>query len=138
MSFDDLEKWRVPPERVKLGKPEVATSSKLRVRRNTESFYYCPTEWADRAAVELRSSGQLIIALRIFRRWRLRKPGDDWIVASNVALDGPGFHREKKRLVISRLRSAGLINVVHSGPGRAVRLRVIEQVSVQHGRKLSG
>jgi hypothetical protein len=74
----------------------------------------------------VRGKGQLIIALRIYRRWRLRKPEQDAIVASNVALAGPGFAREHKRRAIQGLQAAGLIEVVDRRGGRAPRIRVVE------------
>jgi hypothetical protein len=84
--FDDLDALRLSPE-------QVATTKPLRKRRQAKAhvaggFYLCSLEWADRAGAELGSAAQLLVALRLYRRWRLRKPQEDTIVASNEVLAG--------------------------------------------------
>jgi hypothetical protein len=127
--FNDLDALRLPPEALASamssakGGPAAHRPKRPRI---AEDFYLCPVSWADRAVDAVRGKGQLIIALRIYRRWRLRKPEQDTIVASNVALAGPGFAREHKRRAIQGLQAAGLIEVVDHRGGRAPRIRVVE------------
>src|SRR5262249_8585310 len=77
-------------------------------------FYLCPRLWLDQAA---EASGQyLILAIRLYRRWRMREPGTNWVAASAAALAGPGpgggSGRHGRLRVLDRLEAAGLIKVV--------------------------
>jgi hypothetical protein len=123
--FDDLDALRVPPEAA------ATVKSSGNVRRHTRqrlsgNFYLCPIEWAHRALTAVGSKEQLIIALRLYRCWRLQTPGQTAMVASNAALRGPGFSREKKRRAIQRLEAAGLVEVLEHHAGRSPRIRIIE------------
>jgi hypothetical protein len=108
--------WDEPAvTRPKAGKPE-------RVRGD---FYLCPKTWADKAA---EVAGQyLILALRLYRRWRMRKPGTDVIAVTARALAGSRNSRYARLCVVARLAEAGLIEiVVEGGRGRAPRVRIID------------
>lgn len=88
-------------------------------------FYLCSKEWADKAA---EVSGQyLILAFRLHRRWRLRKPGTASIAVTAGALAGPGHSKRGRLVIVQRLQEAGLIEVTEEGKrGRAPRVRVID------------
>jgi hypothetical protein len=130
--FDDLDALTLSPEQVAATKP--LKPHRQRKTHVAGAFYLCPVE---RAAATLSSAGHLIIALRLYRLWRLRKPGDDTIVASNAALAGSGFTRETKRRALLKLQAAGLLEVVDSHHGRSPRLRIVEvTVSTPHSRCL--
>jgi hypothetical protein len=88
-------------------------------------FYLCSEEWADKAA---EVGGQyLILALRLYRRWRMRKPGTNSITVTAGALAGPGHSKRGRLIVVQRLQEAGLIEVADEGRrGRAPRVRVID------------
>ena len=87
-------------------------------------FYLCSKEWADKAA---EVSGQyLILALRLYRRWRMRKPGTDSITVAAEALAGSRNSRYARLCIVARLEEAGLLEVVEeSRQGRAPRVRII-------------
>jgi hypothetical protein len=92
-------------------------------------FYLCSKTWLDAAA---EVSGQyLILALRVYRRWHMRKPGTDTITISTEALSGPGpgggRGRDGRLRLITRLEAAGLIEVVKRVPRRAIRVRIIDE-----------
>ena len=127
--FDYLDALRLSPEAVALAvtKPKTTpvTAPKQRQRLAGE-FYLCPMAWADRAMLAVASKEQFIIALRLYRRWRTRKPEENTITASNVVLKGPGFSREVKRRTLRKLEGAGLLEVVERGRGRAPRIRMID------------
>ena len=88
----------------------------------------CPKAWADQAAEV--SGLYFVLALRLYRRWRMREPGADVIAVTATAMAGPGYGRGRGRIgrrrLIARLEEAGLIEVVARAPGRAVRIRVID------------
>jgi hypothetical protein len=96
-------------------------------RKVLGEFYLCPLFWADRAAEALPSSGQLILAFRLYRCWRLRKQGEDIIVASNLALAGLGFSRDAKRQMLRNLAGAELLRIVEQLPGKAPRVRILDE-----------
>jgi hypothetical protein len=117
---DDDSIWNEPPAKQKTGK-----SKRERMRGD---FYLCSKAWADAAA---KVAGQyLILALRLYRRWQMREPGTDSIVASAGALGGPGpgsgSSRNGRLRLITRLEAAGLIEVVARAPGRATKVRVVD------------
>jgi|SRR3954454_144908 hypothetical protein len=123
--FDDLNTLRLPPEAVAAAKGP----AEMRKPRRTAligDFYLCPVAWANRAASAVTSKDQLIIAFRLYRCWKLRKPGESIIIASNTALGGPGFSREKKRRTLQRLQAADLLKIVTHQAGRAPRIRIVE------------
>jgi hypothetical protein len=97
---------------------------KVKERRVRGDFYMCPKAWADQASEV--SGLYLILALRLYRRWRMREPGADVITATAKGMAGPGYSRTGRRRLITRLEEAGLIEVVARAPGRAVRVRVID------------
>jgi hypothetical protein len=87
-------------------------------------FYQCSQPWAD---IATKAAGQyLILALRLYRRWRGRPSGCDAIVVSAEALAGPGYSRLGKTRVVQRLEKAGLIEVVERKRKQAPRIRVID------------
>jgi hypothetical protein len=87
-------------------------------------FYQCSEPWADKAA---EATGRyLILALRLYRCWRVRRPGIDIIAITTAELAGPGYTRNGKNRVVLILERAGLIEVVERAPGRAPRVRVID------------
>ena len=120
--IDDLSALRLSPE-------EVADVEPLRRRRKTRvagDFYLCPVNWANRAAVAVTSAKGLLVALRLYRRWRMCKSDDGTIVASNVVLGAGPFTREIKRRVLFRLERGGLLEIVEQKKGRAPRVRILE------------
>jgi hypothetical protein len=125
--FDNLDSLRLTPETAALARPVNLAPARRRGPRITSEFYLCPVTWADRAMSSVSSKEQLILALRLYRCWKLREPGGSIIVASNAVLAGPGFRRETKRRTIEKLQAAGLLEVVQRGRrGRSPRVRVIE------------
>jgi hypothetical protein len=88
-------------------------------------FYQCSVPWLDKA---VEATGQyLILALRLYLRWRKRKPGTNAIAVTARALAGPGHSRRGRLIVVERLEEAGLIEVVERAKaGRAPRVRVID------------
>lgn len=104
-----------PPTKPRTGKRERARGD----------FYLCSKAWADKAAEV--AGCYLILAFRLYRRWRLRKPGTDSILVTAEALAGPGHSRRGRWIMVERLEEAGLIEVVEKGRrGRAPRVRVID------------
>jgi hypothetical protein len=106
---------------------EPATKPKA-AKRVPGDFYLCSKEWADKAA---EVSGQyLILALRLYRRWRMREPGTDSIAVTAEALAGPGpgngRGRNGRRRLVARLEKARLIEVMTRAPRRALRVRIID------------
>jgi hypothetical protein len=125
-NFDNLNALRLSPEQVVAAQTHAAKPRKERKERTREAFYLVPESWLEGAAQAVRpSSDQLMIAVRLYRRWRLRKRGTDSIVASNVALGGPGFSREKKRRTIKNLAAASLLEVVGHPNGASPTLRIL-------------
>jgi hypothetical protein len=117
---DDDPIWNEPGTKPKIGKP--------RRERMRGDFYLCSKTWADKAA---EVAGQyLILALRLYRCWQMRKPGTDSIAVAAEALAGPGpgggRERTGRRRLITRLEAAGLIEVVERAPRRAIRIRIID------------
>jgi hypothetical protein len=96
--------------------------------RFTNQFYFVPVAWADRAVDVLAGKSQLILAFRIYRRWRTRKSGETTITVSNKALAGPGYSRDSKRRMLRKLTAAGLLEIVEQRAGLAPRIRIIEPV----------
>jgi hypothetical protein len=126
---DNLDALRLSPDGVAAAKSSAEAPKPDRRRgqaRIAGSFYLCPTAWADRAAAAVSSKAQLIIAFRLYRCWRTRKPGENMITASNVIVAGPGFSREGKRRALLKLEAAGLIEVVERYAMRAPRIRIID------------
>jgi len=116
--FDDLAKLTLPPDLA----PPPPRPRKARQRIDGE-FYLCPVRWADRAAAVLGSADQLIIALRIYRRWRTRRSGEATITVSRSTVKGSPRPRQR---ACRKLLAAGLVEVVTSGPRRAPRVKVVE------------
>jgi hypothetical protein len=88
-------------------------------------FYQCSIPWVD-AAAEVAGE-YLVLALRLYLRWRKRKPGTNAIPVTAAALAGSRNSRYARLCVVERLEAAGLIEVVErGGRGRAPRVRVID------------
>jgi hypothetical protein len=104
---------------------KAATASKSSGRVAKE-FYLVPVPWADRAVEALAGKSQLILAFRLYRRWRTRKSGEATITVSNKALAGPGYSRDSKRRMLRKLAKAGLLEILEQRPGLATRVRIIE------------
>ena len=126
--FDDLDALRLSPGSLAAANSamEAREARPRRQKRLAGDFYLCPVSWADRATAAVTGKAQLIIAFRLYRCWRLRKQGEDIIVASNAAVVGPGASREAKRRALYNLEAAGLIEVVERHAARAARIRIIE------------
>jgi len=125
--FDNLATLRLTPEQVVTAQGREIKRKKERKERTRGAFYHVPEQWFEGAAMAVRpSSDQLVIAVRLYRRWRLRKRGTDTIIASNVALGGPGFSRNKKQRTINKLAAADLLEVVEHRTGRAPVVRIID------------
>jgi hypothetical protein len=102
-----------------------AEAGKRRRERIVGAFYQCSLPWFDKAAEV--SGTYLALAVRLYRRWRMRKPGADAVVVSAAALAGAGHSTRGRQVVVDRLEEAGLIEVVERGQrGRAPRVRVID------------
>ena len=113
---DDVDPiWDEPASKPKAGKP----------KRMGGDFYLCSTAWGDKAA---EVAGQyLILALRLYRRWRMRKPGTDTIAVTARTLAGSRNSRYARLCIVDRLAEAGLIKIVEeSRHGRAPRVRIID------------
>jgi hypothetical protein len=87
-------------------------------------FYQLSVPWADRAAIVC--GRYHILAIRLYRCWRTRGPGEDTIAVTTDALSGPGYSRDGKHRVVAVLARAGLIEIVEQRPGRAPRVRVMD------------
>jgi hypothetical protein len=114
--------------RINLADPTLVPAKSVKSRKQRErihsEFYQVSLAWADRAA-EVGSS-YLILALRIYRAWRLRREGTSTIAITARVLAGPGHSRRGRLEVVHRLEAAGLIEVVEWKPGCAARVRVID------------
>jgi hypothetical protein len=65
--------------------------------------------------------------VRLYRRWRMRKPGTASIAVTAGTLAGPGHSKRGRLIIVQRLQEAGLIEVAEEGKrGRAPRVRVID------------
>jgi hypothetical protein len=127
-AFDNLKNLHLTPELMTLHppKPETRPGRRARATRTAGAFYHLPEAWFDRAYMATTSREQLIIAVRLFRHWRLRAPGKDTIIASNIALKGPGFSRQAKGRALQNLRAAGLLEIVEQRDRASPRIRIIE------------
>jgi hypothetical protein len=100
------------------------SKSKKQCERIDGRFYQCSEPWCDRAA---EACGQyLILALRLYRRWRARAPGADWIFASSATFRTGREGRNGRLCVLTRLEVAGLIEIAGRKNGQAYRVRVID------------
>jgi hypothetical protein len=102
----------------------------LKVKKNNKreriegDFYQVSMAWADKAS---KVTGRyFLLALRVYRHWRVRKRGTDVVAITSEAIAGPGYSRNGKQRVVLMLERAGLIEVVERAPGRAPRVRVID------------
>jgi hypothetical protein len=123
--FDDLSKLMLTPEMVAAYHATAKPAGRRRARIRGE-FYLAPVGWADRAAAAVHSSNQLILAFRLYRRWRIRQSNEDAVSITQAVLGRRGLARTTKRRFLHRLEAAGLIQVVSGGAGRAPRVRIIE------------
>lgn len=74
---------------LKPGRAEAITATKPTRRKHiVGDFYMVPAEWTERAAAALKTSTQLRMALRLYRRWRMRRGNEAVISASNAVLGG--------------------------------------------------
>jgi hypothetical protein len=125
MTDDSL--WIDGPDIFEDAPATTSTKPKTRKRRKehiTGPFYQCSEPWADKAAGV--TGRYLILALRIYRCWRTRCPGDVAVAVTTQALSGPGYSRDGKQRVVAILARAGLIEIVEQRPGCAPRVRVID------------
>jgi hypothetical protein len=121
-AFDKLDNLRLTPEmhaRSQNQEPNKPTRRKLK-----GEFVMVPVSWLYEVCDVLRSSRGLLVALQIYRLWHMRKPGEDYIIASNQKL---GVLPDVKRRAIDSLRKGGLIEMLPGRNGRAPRVRVIER-----------
>ena len=125
-TFNRLDDLKLSPELLALNPPKQGSKPARRRTRTLGKFYHVPEAWFDRAAVALASKEQLVIAVRLYRLWKTRDPGSDFVIASNVALVRPDFSREIKRRTLNQLWAAKLIDVRSGGNGRAPRVTVLE------------
>lgn|SRR5262245_13224443 len=114
LELDDDPFWTVPT-------PPPAPKKRERVRRE---FLTVSMVWFDAAAAA--TGGYLVLALRIYRAWRMRPKGATAIAVTTGVLAGAGYSADSKRRVVRRLEIAGLIEVTERRPGQAVRVRVID------------
>jgi hypothetical protein len=108
--------------------PAVKPKRKKQRERLRGDFYLCPVAWADRAA---EVTGQyLILALRLYRCWQMRKPGANWIFASSATFGMERCSRNSRMRLLTRLEMAGLVKIVGRESGQAYRVQVIEPATV--------
>jgi hypothetical protein len=129
-AFDNLKSLHLADELVAKYPPKrearPSRPTPPRPPRTAGSFYHVPTIWLDRAYLAATSKEQIMISVRLFRHWRLRKPGEDTVVASNAALNGPGFSRQAKLRALQNLAAASLLEVVEQRGRRSPRVRIVE------------
>ena len=83
--------------------------------------------WPGPTGPRKSAGGYLILALRIYRAWRMREGGTTTIaVTAKVLGRSSGHSSQDSRRIVCRLEAAGLIEVVERKPGCAVRVRVID------------
>jgi hypothetical protein len=94
-----------------------------------DQFYYCPSDWVDRAATVLTSATQLLLALRLYRRWKTRSEDGGAVVSSSHAL---GFDwrdatmRKSKTTMLRALEAAKLVRIESGGGNRSPRVCILE------------
>jgi hypothetical protein len=87
-------------------------------------FYQVSVPWLDKAAEVC--GPYLILAMRLYLRWRKRKPGSDTIAVSAAALSGTRHSKRGRQEVVRRLEEAGLIKVVKRGERRSPRVKIVD------------
>jgi hypothetical protein len=119
-AFADLSRLQLKP-----GPAEaIATAKPARRKHIAGDFYMAPAEWTERAAATLTTSAQMLVALRLYRRWRMRRGSEAVIAASNAVLGGR-MSRWTKYRTLRRLETAGLLKVVKADRGRAPRVEIM-------------
>jgi hypothetical protein len=119
-AFADLSRLQLKP-----GQTEAIAAAKPARRKHVPAdFYLVPAEWAERAAATLSTSAQLLMAFRLYRRWRMRRRGEATVAASNTVLGGP-MSRWTKYRMLRRLQTAGLLTVVEANRGRAPHIEIV-------------
>jgi hypothetical protein len=122
-AFDNLNNLRLTLERGAQAKNQKGPSKPTR-RKLKGDFVIVPVPWLYEACDVLSSSRGLFVALQIYRLWHMRKPGTDYVVASNQKL---GVLKDVKRRAIASLREGGLIEVLPGAENRSPKVRVIER-----------
>lgn len=118
-AFADLSRLQLEP-----GRTEATAAAEPAGRKHIAGdFYLVPAEWAERAAAALSTSAQLLMAFRLYRRWRMRRRGEATIAASNTVLGGP-MSRFTKYRMLHRLQTVGLLKVVKANRGRAPHVEI--------------
>jgi hypothetical protein len=101
---------------------------KLAKKRSRERisgpFYQLSLSWADKAAAV--SGRYHILAMRIYRCWRMRPRGATVVAVTTEELSGTGYSRDGTQRVVAILAKAGLIEIVEQRRGCAPRVRVID------------
>ena len=119
-AFADLSRLQL-----KQGRTEAIAAAKPARRKHiADDFYLVPAEWAERAAAALSTSAQLLMALRLYRRWRMRRRGETTVSASNAVLGGQRSRRTKYR-VLHRLQAAALLKVTRATRGHAPHVEIV-------------
>jgi hypothetical protein len=119
--FDNLDALRLTPEMVVKTKPK-RDGQVQRRKHLVGNFYMVPEAWFDEVCKVVGSKEQLVVALRLYQLWRSRKPGADYVVASNSKLRS--LPDTKRRALVS-LQKAGLIKMQGGGNGKAPRVEVL-------------
>jgi hypothetical protein len=104
--------------------PTAATQKRGKRERTRGGFLTVSLPWFDAAAAA--TGPHLVLALRIYRTWRMREKGTTAIAVTSGVLAGPGYSCWGKCRVVRRLQEAGLIEVLNPKPGQALRVRVID------------
>jgi hypothetical protein len=141
--FEDLDSVRLAPEtlahlqreQAKAGAGAKVSKSPSTRRRIVGAFYLVPEHWLDRAAAAIKSHQQLMVAIRLYRRWHRRNPDESSIVASNVALTGTDASHHVKRRAVLALEKVGLLRILSRGNGRAPRVMIVEQDANKPGNE---
>jgi hypothetical protein len=119
--FDDLDSLQLTPELLAQVRPKPEGAAKPRKQRTDGNFYHVPEAWLRSANKAVKSRNQLMAAIELYRMWKLRQPGADYIVVSNMKFGS----RDVKRRMIIHLWRAKLIAVQVNGPGRAPWVTVL-------------
>jgi hypothetical protein len=125
-AFDDLPAEVVRKHLDNLARgPAEAKRRRQRGKRAAEEFFYVPVAWVYAAGDALTNIRQLLAALELYRRWKMRRKGVDAITAGSRTLGGAD--RNTRQRTLQSLDRAGLIKIVSKKPGQASLIRVVER-----------
>ena len=116
---------------MELGKPLKSKKRAKQDRVGDGDFIYVRDAWSLRAYYATRSKGQFLIALRLYRRWRMQVDAEaNGAVPAAVSrlIEGTGLHRHIVARTLRALVQAGLVIITESTrPGRAARYAIVDR-----------